>query len=236
MTIRKGKLLSEGDNKRVYLSNVADQVILNFKDSVRTGKKKSETLVKGKGVQVCSITAALFRYLESYHIPTILIDIFKPNELLVKKIELLPVKIVVWNFASGGLCKRFGLIEGDILPSPILEMYLADSKLKYPMINIDHVCAFGHSTPAEMQLVDQYARKINAVLKSYFDRRSLKLLDFMIEFGKFEDKIVLSNLFSFQTFHLWDISAHEIGKKSIEPVEPGTEENLYRDLREKICP
>ncbi|MBN2029770.1 phosphoribosylaminoimidazolesuccinocarboxamide synthase [bacterium] len=235
MDVKKGKMIRDGRFKKIYPTNHPDQYVIQFKDDlpvIKDGKKKA---LIHKGEYNAAISSALFRYLEGYHIHTHFIKLLKPNEMLVKRLEMIPIEIMVWNFSSGAISKRYSIENGKIFPCPIVELYLKDKKLHYPMMTIDHVCAFGYAGSEEIQKMDQTVRKINAVLKSYFERRGFRLADFKIEFGRYQNNIVLGDEMTPDTFHLWDTSGEDI--QTMEPIAFYADriEEEYEALKNRIC-
>jgi len=236
LDIRKGKLLYEGKTKKVYPTNDPDQLIIHFKNEIfpsHTGKKET---IKNKGAINNTISSLLFQYLESYHIPTHYVDILKPDEILVRKLEIIPMEVKIWNFVTASLSKRFGVQKGTVLACPIIEFHLKNDKLKNPMITIDHACAFGFGDPEEMQNIDRMVRKINAVLKSYFDRRELKLVDLNLEFGRFGNQILIGDEISLDNCRFFKVLDGEIRNKVFLPHEADDVEAAYEELRSRICP
>lgn len=232
MELRKGKLLYEGKTKKLYSTNDPERLIFHFKDEADDDKGK---IIKNKGSYNNTISSSLFKFLEGYHIQTHFVQVLRPNEMLVKKMEIIPIKVVVWNFASGTLSKRYGISKGKLLTYPILEYYLKDNKLRDPMINMDHACAFGYANPEEMQSIDRITRKINAVLKSFFDRRDLKLVDFELEFGRYRDQILVGDEISLDTCHLWDVQTGESQPKECLRLNSDNIEETYEELKSRLC-
>ena len=235
MEIRKGKLLNEGKAKKMYATNDPDRVIMHFKDDATAFDGDKKGTIKKKGEHNVAISTVLFKFLESYQIHTHFVQVLKPNEILVKKLEIIPVEVVMRNIAAGSLCKRYGIKEGELLTYPILELYLKDDSLHDPMINVDHACAFGYALPDEMQTIDRIARKINAVLKSFFSRRELQLVDFKLEFGRHDGDILLGDEISPDTCRFWDASTGEKLDKDRFRFELGNVEGAYEEVRSRIC-
>ena len=235
MEIRKGKLLYEGKTKKVYPTNDPDHLILHFKNDVRASRGKSKETVKNKGAINNTISSLLFQFLESYHVPTHFVEVLKPDEILIKKMEMIPVEVMVWNFGTKSLNQRFGIQIGTPLACPILEFYLMEKKLKNPMITIDHACAFGYGSPEEWQDIDRSVRKVNAVLKSYFSRRELELVDFKLEFGRYGDEILVGDEISLDTCHFYDLSEQDAVHKHLLPDDAQNLTDLYQKLNERIC-
>jgi phosphoribosylaminoimidazole-succinocarboxamide synthase len=182
------------------------------------------------------VSSLIFQFLEGYHIPTHFVDVLKPDEMLVKKLEIIPIQLRVWNYVTGSLSKRFGAEKGSALACPIVEINLKDDKLKNPMITMDHVCAFGYGDLEEIQNIDRTVRKINAVLKSFFDRRKLKLVDFHIEFGRFGDQILVGDEISPDNCSFYFIEEGEIESKTCVPKESSDLEATLEELKNRICP
>ncbi len=235
LEIKKGKLVQEEKTQKWYATGNEGQVILHFKDDLSDYHKTKAISVKNKGKYNASIAASLFKYLEGYNVRTCFIKILNPVELLIKKSALFPLDLIVWNIAGGSLQKRFGIEKGHILTCPILEFYFKDNQLNYPMITMDHACAFGYATPDEMQAIDRISRKANAVLKSYFDRRHYKLADFRLNFGKIQDQIVIGDAVSADCFHLWDLNENTKSKSELFSGESDTLEETFASLATRLA-
>jgi phosphoribosylaminoimidazole-succinocarboxamide synthase len=203
---RKGKILVEGLSEKIYSTNDPEHNIIILKNEIAIGGSKTKT-IKNLGQNVTAITKKLFKFLEGYNVHTYLTKVLKPNEVLVKNLQMIPVKLILWNFSSESFSRRFKMKEGEELRCPVLEFYINDEKSKEIMINADHACAFEIAMPEEIQMIDQISRKINAVLKDYFERRNLKLAHFCLEFGRFQDQLLIGNMVSPQTCLLWNIQA-----------------------------
>lgn len=231
MDYKKGKLLCEGESKKVFTTNEPDYNILLLKD-VRNQKK-----VPNRGKHCAAVSTSIFKLLKSYHIPNHFVQYDKSNELVVKNLDMIPVQITVWNYVSKDFFKRFNVFaEGEALPCPVIEMYMKTDKKRNQMINLDHVCVFGYATPEDIQHIDTIIRKINAILKSHFERRNLKLVKLDLEFGRFHDKLLLGDEISPDTCEFWDID--ETGKIDQKRFQPGNikSESEYKELRNRISP
>ena len=235
MDVKKGKLLIEGKVKKVYSTNEPDYLILHFTDNVVAAHSGEEGTIKNKGIHNNAISSLLFKLLGGYHIRTHFVDVIKPNEMLVKKLDIIPIKVEMWNFARGKFSKRYGIQKGEALNFPVVEFYLKSSKLRDPMINIDHASALGYAKPEEMQALNKIARKVNAVLKSFFDRREFRLINFKLEFGRYQDKIFLSDEISPDTFSLIDMQEGETKGKAPLDVPQGKITIAYEKLKTRIC-
>lgn len=226
MDIRKGKLLLDGRTKKVFATNRDDLVLLAFKNEATVGDRKEQAKGKNIGRHACAISSHIFRFLENYHIPTHFVDLPRPAEMAVRKLEMVPLTVWVWNAASGNLCKRYGFEKGKPFDVPIVEMYWKNPELHHPMILGDHAQQLGLAKPSVLQEFDRLARKINVVLRDFFTRRNLRLADFVLEFGLANDDIVLGDEISPETCQFWnvtddgevDISRFQIGKRDADDV------------------
>ena len=232
--MEKRELLYEGKAKRIYLTSDEGLVIQEFKDdaSAFDGQKKGTILNKGEINN--DISSFLFEYLENYHIPTHFVEKLSATEMLVKRLDIIPIEIVMRNVAAGTLCTRYKIPEGTVMEYPVLEFYLKDDELHDPMINEYHAYAFGHATPEEMKAIGRIASKVNAILKSYFDRRNLLLVDFKMEFGRSGSEMFLADEISPDTCRIWDKKTHKKLDKDRFRHDMGGVEKAYQELRERI--
>jgi len=204
--LKKKKKLCEGKSRKIYVLEDAEQLIQEFKDDAPVFESGENVVIKGKGIINKDISAYLFGYLEGFHIPTHFIKDLGGREMLTRRLDMIPVEVVMRNIAAGTLCERYGLEPGKELPTPIVEFYLKDKNRHRPMINQTHAVAFQLATPDEVRMIERMTLKINAILKSFFSRRKYKLIDFKVEFGRLKNKIVLGDEVSLNTCRLWDVS------------------------------
>jgi len=232
--LKKQELIYEGKAKRLYATTDPELLIQEFKDDATAfdGKKKAQ--IKGKGAINNQISAFLFQYLESYNVSTHFVKTLSETEMLIRKLEMIPVEVVMRNIAAGSLCERYGLEEGKELGYPILEYYLKNDELHDPMINEYHACAFGYATPDEMRFIGRLASKINAVLKAFFIRRDLKLVDLKLEFGRYKGKVILGDEISPDTCRLWDAKTGEKLDKDRFRHDLGGVEEAYQEIRQRV--
>jgi phosphoribosylaminoimidazole-succinocarboxamide synthase len=234
-SVKKKKKYYEGKAKILYETDNEDLLIQEFKDDATAfdGAKKGK--IKGKGVINNQISSHLFNYLESYHIPTHFVKVHSDNAMIVKNLQMIPIEVVMRNIATGSLVKRYGAKDGQELEHPVLEYYLKDDAKHDPLINEHHIVAFGHATADELKLIQRYAQKTNAVLKSFFYRRNLLLVDFKIEFGRSKlGKIVLGDEISPDTCRLWDNETGEKLDKDRFRQDLGKIEEAYEEVLKRV--
>jgi phosphoribosylaminoimidazole-succinocarboxamide synthase len=232
--VEKKQLLYEGKAKKIYNTENPEWVIQEFKDDAAVIDPKNRGKIRNKGEINNQISSHLFEYLESFHVPTHFVKSLKTNQMLCKKLNMIRIEVVARNIAAGSLVKRYGLPEGKALDYPILEYYLKDDKLNDPMISEHHAYAFNLATPEEFRTLSRIASKVNAILKSYFERRGLNLVDFKLEFGRSDGHIILGDEISPDTCRLWDIQSKKKLDKNHFKNNLKELEHVYQELFKRV--
>ncbi len=233
--VKKKKKLYEGKAKILYETDHEDYLIQEFKDDATAfdGKKKGK--IKAKGMVNNQITTYLFNYLEGYHVPTHYVGPVAENAMVVRRLDMIPVEVVMRNVATGSLVKRTKHKEGDELKPPILEFYLKDDEKHDPMIDRKDILSQGLATEEELQQIERTTLKINAVLKDFFLRRGLKLVDFKLEYGRSKSgKLLLGDEFSPDTCRLWDAETGEKLDKDRFRQDLGGVEEAYQEVLKRV--
>ncbi len=226
------EVIAEGGTKKVYATNQSDQVVVEFLDTLPPEPGKKKSTVTGKGAINNAVSAFLFEYLESYNVPSHFIKTLDDKSFLARRLEMIPILIVVHDVASLELAERLGIEEGTVLDFPVVEMYYKDKKRTLPMINEYHAYALGLCDRKEMTNISRIATKVNAVLKSFFDRKKLKLVRFQMEFGRFQSQIMLGDEVSLDTFTLWAVN--ETGQLEKLPASKKKDINFYKTMKAHI--
>ncbi len=235
VNVKKKKKLYEGKTKILHETDNEDLLIQEFKDDAITfdGTKKGK--MKSKGNINNQLSAHLFNYLDSYHIPTHFVKVQSKNSMIIKKLNMIPVEVVMRNIATGSLVKRSGIKEGQELEQPVLEYYLKNDDKPDPMVDENHILAFEYATSEELKQTERLAKKTNAVLKSFFQRRNLLLVDFKIEFGRSKsNKITLGDEISPETCRLLDIETKEKFDKDRFREDLGKAEEAYAEVIKRV--
>ena len=233
--MEKKELIREGKAKKLYTTEDEILLIQEFKDDATAFNGAKKGSVNGKGEINCTISSIFFEYLQSYHVPTHYIKNLSPNEMLIKKVEIVPVEAVMRNIATGSLVKRLGLQEGKALEYPIFELYLKNDELGDPLINEYHAYALQVARPEEIRQIYRSTAKINAILKSFMERRGIMLVDFKLEFGRDEnDELILADEISPDTCRFWDRKTHKKLDKDRFRFDMGGVEDAYREILERI--
>ncbi len=232
--MEKQDLICEGKTKRLFSTDDPELAILEFKDDTTAfdGSKKAE--IAGKGELNCSISSILFDYLESYHVPTHYVKRDGPIQQIVRLVKTVPIEVVMRNIATGSLVKRLPLEEGKQLNYPIFELYLKDDDLGDPMINEYHAFALNLCTQEDIRIMFRMAAKINAILKAFFERRGLLLVDFKLEFGRHKNELMLADELSPDSCRIWDRKTKKKLDKDRFRFDMGGMEQAYKEVLERI--
>ncbi|HNW58240.1 MAG TPA: phosphoribosylaminoimidazolesuccinocarboxamide synthase [bacterium] len=207
----KKKKVYEGKTKKVYEAEHESELVLEFKDDAISLSGSKAVHTRGKGSLNNQMSIYMFRLLDSYHISTHFIREISDKEMLVKKLAMIPVVVMVHDVAAGKLVKSYGLPQGKELECPIIEYYLKDDERDDPMINEDHIVSFGHATSTEIKEMHRLASKINAILKAFLRRRELQLVDIRIEFGRYQNRLLIADEISLNTIRTIDLQRPEMG-------------------------
>ena len=226
--------LYEGKAKKVFLTDDPDVVLVSYKDDATAfnGIKKGQIKDKGIVNNICS--NHLFRLLESKGVPTHYIEQINERETYVKKVQIVPLEVIVRNIAAGSMSKRLGIPEGKVLAKPVVEFSYKCDELGDPLINDDHAIAMELATPEEIETIKAMALKVNDILKEYFAEIGVTLVDFKLEFGRFKGGIVLADEISPDTCRFWDTVTREKLDKDRFRRDLGGVEDAYQEVLSRL--
>ena len=232
--MEKLQLLYEGKAKKIYATDKEDQVIVYYKDDATAfnGEKKGQ--IEDKGVLNNSITSKLFELLESKGIRTHYIEKLNEREQLCKKVEIVPVEVIVRNVAAGSMAKRLGIDEGMELNTTIFEICYKNDDLGDPLINDYHAVAIGLTTFEELKEIYSVTEKINEILKEFFLKQNIRLIDFKLEFGRYNGEILLADEISPDTCRFWDAATNEKLDKDRFRRDLGNVKDAYVEILNRI--
>ena len=203
-------LLYEGKAKKIFSTENDNEFVVYYKDDATAvnGEKKAE--ISSKGILNNKISTIMFEELAKEGIISHFIKSLSDREMLVKKVEILPLEVIVRNITAGSFCKRYGVEEGIVLDQPIFEMSYKNDEFGDPLLNDDHAIALKLATKEEIDFLRSQTLKINEIMKKFFLKMDLKLVDFKLEFGKDVDgNIILADEISPDTCRLWDVNTNE---------------------------
>jgi phosphoribosylaminoimidazole-succinocarboxamide synthase len=232
--MKKLDMLYEGKAKKVFKTDVEDVLIVDYKDDATAFNGLKKGTIVGKGVINNRMSNHVFRLLEKEGVPTHYIEELSDRETAVKKVEIVPLEVIVRNVSAGSFAKKMGMEEGIRFISPTLEFSYKDDALGDPMINDYYAIAIGIATREEIDLISKYAFKVNEVLCKYFESIGIELIDFKIEFGRYKGQIVLADEISPDTCRLWDIKTHEKLDKDRFRRDLGNVEDAYQEVFKRL--
>ena len=210
------ELLYEGKAKQVYKTDKEDEYIIHYKDDETAGNGVKHDQFEGKGVLNNTISSIIFDMLEEAGIKTHMIEKINDRDIKVKKVEIFPLEVIIRNMTAGSFCKRLGFPEGVVLDEPIFELCYKNDDYGDPLINSDHAIALKLATREELAYIRDTTLKINELLKEFFLKLNLKLVDFKIEFGKTENgEILLADEISPDSCRLWDVDTNQKYDKDV---------------------
>ena len=228
--MKKLEQIYEGKAKQVYLTDDPKIVIVDYKDDATAFNGLKKGTITGKGVVNNKVSNHFFRLLESKGIPTHFVEQLSDRETAVKHVEILPVEVIVRNRAAGSFSKRMGVAEGTGLSSVILEYSYKNDALGDPFINSYYIRALNLATDAEMEQVKEYSFRINDILRDYLWNLGIELIDFKLEFGRFDGKVILADEISPDTCRFWDKATGKKLDKDRFRQDLGEVEEAYREI------
>ncbi len=233
--MEKRDLIYEGKAKRVYTTDDPNLVVQYFKDDATAFNAKKRGTIVSKGILNNQMSEVFFRLLESEGVPTHFVERLNDREMLVKRLEIIPVETVVRNIIAGSLAKRLGLEEGKSLPAPIVEYYYKSDPLDDPMINEFHVTVLGYASAAELKQLTELALKVNAVLRPFLEQRGILLVDMKLEFGRHHGQILLGDEICPDTCRFWDAETRRKLDKDRFRQDLGGVEEAYQEMYRRVC-
>ncbi len=232
--VTRGEAIHEGKAKIIYATSASDLLIQHFKDDATAFNGKKKGTIANKGICNNAISSHIFSLLEKEGIKTHFVEKSGERDMLVKKLEIIPVEVVMRNVIAGSLAKRMGVEEGGKLAFPILEYYYKDDALGDPMINRFHIRAFNLATDKEMERIEREAFRINEWLVAFFDKIGTTLVDYKLEFGRGPEGVLLADEISPDGCRLWDKQSGEKMDKDRFRRDLGNIPEAYDEIRRRI--
>lgn len=229
-----GEFLYEGKAKQIFATDDSRVVLIKYKDDATAFDGQKKGTIINKGIINNRVSNLLFQLLEQEGIETHFIKQLNERDTLVKKLAIIPIEVVVRNVIAGSLSQRTGKAEGVELSEPVIELYYKNDELHDPMINEYHVRVMGWATTEQVREMDRLAHIINAVLKQFYDSIGIILVDFKLEFGLYEGRVILGDEISPDTCRLWDkVSLEKLDKDRFRR-DMGKEAEAYQEVVKRI--
>ena len=232
--MEKLEMMYEGKAKKIYATENAEEVIVYYKDDATAFNGEKKDQINNKGILNNAITSMIFEMLNENGIKTHFVKKLNDREQLCKKVEIVPLEVIVRNVAAGSMAKRLGLEEGTELKTTVFELSYKDDSLGDPLINDYHAVAIGATTFEELNKIYELTAKINEVLKGLFLKANINLIDFKLEFGRYNGEIVLADEISPDTCRFWDATTGEKLDKDRFRRDLGNVKDAYVEILSRL--
>ncbi|WP_373163652.1 phosphoribosylaminoimidazolesuccinocarboxamide synthase [Agathobaculum sp. Marseille-P7918] len=233
--MEKKEQLYEGKAKKVFATDDANLVIVDYKDDATAFNGEKKGTIAGKGAINNVMSNHMFQLLEQQGVPTHFVEQLSDRETVVKKVSIVPLEVIIRNISAGSFAKRYGVNEGIVFDEPTIEFSYKNDDLGDPLMNAYHAIALKLATREEIERIKTMAFKVNEVMKQYFDTLNVTLVDFKLEFGKTADgTIVLADEISPDTCRLWDKTTGEKLDKDRFRRDMGGVEEAYQEIMKRV--
>ncbi len=232
--MEKRDQIYEGKAKIVYNTDDPDLVIQYFKDDATAFNAAKKGTVANKGIINNKISTKVFEFLAKEGIPTHFEKRLSDREMLIKRVEIVPVEVIIRNRAAGSLCRIFGLEEGMNLDSTVLEFCYKRDDLNDPLMNEYHIQALKLASKEEIETIKKYTFKINELMTRFFASLKLELIDFKLEFGRYKGEIILADEISPDTCRLWEVGTGRKLDKDRFRHDLGNIEEAYQEVLSRV--
>ncbi|MFZ7130983.1 MAG: phosphoribosylaminoimidazolesuccinocarboxamide synthase [Eubacteriales bacterium] len=228
------EILYEGKAKKVFKTDDVQKYIVEYKDDATAFNGQKKGSIIGKGVINNKISSILFSMIEEKGVPTHFEKYISEREQMVKAVEIVPLEVIIRNYAAGSISKRLGIQEGVTFAEPILEFCYKNDAYDDPIINEYHIKAMKLATEEEVTSIKDYTFRINEILKEFFLEKGIRLVDFKLEFGRYEENIILADEISPDTCRLWDIATNQKLDKDRFRRDLGQVEEAYKEVLQRL--
>lgn len=229
------ELFYSGKAKDVFTTADPNVLKMVYKDQATALNGKRKEQIAGKGLVNYRISKLIFQYLMANGVETHLIENVSETEQLVKKVAIVPLEVVLRNAVAGSFARKFGQEPGKRLATPIIEYYYKNDALDDPAINISQATALEIMTPAEIEVIEVQTKKINDLLINLFNHINIDLIDFKLEFGRYDGRLILTDEFSPDNCRLWDQDTHESLDKDVFRLNKGDLVSVYDVVLQRLA-
>ena len=233
--MQKTEMLYEGKAKKVYATENPELYIVSYKDDATAFNGLKKGTIAGKGVINNRVTNYMMQMLEKNGVPTHFVEEISNSETVVKKVQIVPLEVIIRNISAGSFSKRYGVEEGIVFEQPTIEFSYKNDDLGDPLLNEYHALALKLATREEIDTIKALAFKTNELMKDFFKKINVDLVDFKLEFGRLSDgTIVLADEISPDTCRFWDSRTHEKLDKDRFRRDLGNVEGAYQEMMRRI--
>lgn len=232
--MEKREQLYEGKAKKVFATEDPDIVIVDYKDDATAFNGLKKGTIAGKGVINNRMSNIMFQLMEQHGIPTHYVEELSDRETAVRKVEIVPLEVIIRNTAAGSFSKRLGVKEGTKLPVTVFEFSYKNDDLGDPLINDYHALAMELATEEEIGTIRNMAFRVNDIMMEFFRSMNIDLIDFKLEFGRYKGQIILADEISPDTCRFWDMTTGEKLDKDRFRRDLGGVEDAYKEVFSRL--
>ena len=233
--MEKREMLYEGKAKRVYATEDPELLIVSYKDDATAFNGLKKGTIAGKGVINNEMSNRLMQRLEKAGVPTHFVEELSERETLVKRVQIVPLEVIIRNIAAGSFSKRYGVEEGVVFSQPTIEFSYKNDELGDPLLNTSHALALGLATQEEIDTIRRLAFQTNDLLRAFWSSCGVTLVDFKLEFGRLSDgTVILADEISPDTCRLWDAATGEKLDKDRFRRDLGGVEDAYAEVMRRL--
>ena len=230
----KGNLLYEGKAKTVFETDNPNELLVYFKDDATALNGEKHGVIEGKGVINNKLSEFFFKQLKDRGVKSHFVEKVSDREMLVKKLDMIKLEVVVRNIVAGSLVKRLGLEEGTPLTVPVVEYYYKSDELGDPMLNRWHIMALDLAKIDELNQMEHVALSVNMILRDLLRAKNVDLIDFKLEFGRFDGEVLLADEISPDNCRFWDTVTHEKLDKDRFRNDMGGVKEAYQEMLQRL--
>jgi phosphoribosylaminoimidazole-succinocarboxamide synthase len=232
--LKQKSLLYTGKAKSVYRTDAKGQLIMEFRDDITAFDGGKKDVLKNKGSYNAEVSAFIFGYLEKNGVKTHFVKMLDPRRMVVRELEMIPLEVIVRNFAAGSIVRNYPFKEGTKLNPPVIVIDYKDDSRHDPMLNDDLIVALKLATPAELKKIKTSTLRVNVLLAKLLASQGITLVDFKMEFGRGGRTIYLGDEISMDSMRLWDKSTGESLDKDVYRFNKGDVMATYNRVAQRI--
>ena len=230
----KGNLLYEGKAKTVFETDNPKELLIYFKDDATALNGEKHGIIEGKGVINNKLSEFFFKQLKDRGIKSHFVEKVGEREMIVKRLDMIKLEVVVRNIVAGSLVKRLGKEEGTPLTVPVVEYYYKSDELGDPMLNRYHIMALDLAKIDELNQMEHVAFSVNNILRELLKAKNVDLIDFKLEFGRFDCEVLLADEISPDNCRFWDTVTHEKLDKDRFRQDLGGVVEAYKEMLDRL--
>jgi len=233
--MKQQQLLQSGKVKSVYKTDIPGRLIIEFRDDITAFDGGKKDVLTDKGRCNAEVSAFFFRYLEKSGVKTHFVKMLDGKRMVVRELQMIPLEVIVRNFAAGSLVRNYPFKEGTKLNPPIVVIDYKDDSRHDPMLNDEIIGALGLATPQELKKIKKTALEVNSQLSRFLAEQDITLVDFKLEFGRMGKTIYVGDEISMDSMRLWDKKTGESLDKDVYRFDKGDVIAIYTKVSQRIC-